>query len=402
MLTQENLEKIGSLPSESSIMSKFLQDNKIENESVAEEIEKCMPFAMLHYNEEAKTPYLFRRISSTSTVKSVYLSSSQSNSSSQGSVRHELQQMMEDRPSKTIFYNILVAGDSGLGKTSFINTYMYLKFNYFQKFSDCSDIVPTTTEITHTKAKRTEDKIDFNIDMIDTPGYGSFRNINSWVRFIVRYLIEKIIKYNRDPNKIDERVHCCLYFIDSVLKQNDITALRELQKYMPIIPIISKADTCTLDEIKKFKKIILDQLKESEISIFYYKPEDNQGKGLNDFSSNLGDGPPYCVISAVSRINTEGKYLFGRQYNWGSCDINNPFHSDFPIINKCLIGRFYNQVKKIAKDRCMEIMLEWTEFQNKRNTKKQKMLEDKKYEKAKKISKILSAFAMSALGLFVR
>ena len=128
MLSQENLEKLGELPKESSIMAKFLKDNKIEMTDVAAEIENNMPFAMSYYNEEAKTPYLFRRISSTSTIKSVYFKSSPSSSASQESVCHEIKLLIDEKPKKNIYYNIMIAGDSGLGKSSFISTYMYLKF----------------------------------------------------------------------------------------------------------------------------------------------------------------------------------------------------------------------------------------------------------------------------------
>ena len=179
MLSQENLEKLGELPKESSIMAKFLKDNKIEMTDVAAEIENNMPFAMSYYNEEAKTPYLFRRISSTSTIKSVYFKSSPSSSASQESVCHEIKLLIDEKPKKNIYYNIMIAGDSGLGKSSFISTYMYLKFNFYHKFEDNLDLLPTTTEIIHNKAKRTEGKVDFHIDMIDTPGHGSFRNIKT-------------------------------------------------------------------------------------------------------------------------------------------------------------------------------------------------------------------------------
>ena len=390
MLTQENLEKIENLESGQSLMSKFLQDNLKQNANYSEEIEKNMAFAMLHYNEESKHPYLFRRISSTSTVKSIYYNSTPSSNSSGVSLKSELQMMIEEKPAEKVYYNILIAGDSGLGKTSFINTYMYLKFNYYQTFQDCSDVVPSTTEIIHYKARRTEGKIDFFIDFIDTPGYGSYRDISIWNKFISRYLLSQIIKYKKDPQRVDERVHVCLYFIDSVLKHDDISALKEISKFTAIIPIIGKADTCTTDEMKKFKKIVWSQLIEAGIEFCQFEESE-------DMSKCIGGYPPFCVISAVSRIKVGNKLSLGRVYNWGFCDINNPSHSDFPFISKMLIGKFYHKVRMVTKLKTKEIMRLWKEHQEKKEKSMKEIKQSmalKKYERARKITTaILIGFA---------
>jgi septin family protein len=381
MLTQENLEKIENLDSGQSLMSKFLQDNLRENANISEEIEKNMAFAMIHYNEESNRPYLFRRISSTSTVKSIYYNSTPSSDSSGLSLKSELQLMIEDKPAEKVYYNILVAGDSGLGKTSFISTYMYLKFNYFQSFQDCSDVIPTTTEIVHYKARRTEGKIDFLIDFIDTPGYGSYRDVAIWTKLVSKYLLTQIVEYKKDPQKVDQRVHACLYFIDAVLKQDDVKALKEINKFTTVIPVIGKADTCTVEEIKKFKKIVMGQLLEAGIEIFQPKDEDVLGC--------IGGYPPFSVISAVSRIKVGQKPSLGRIYHWGFCDINNPAHSDFPILSKMLIGKFCNQVKLITKKKCKQIVQLWKIHEEKHKKKARDMKNEeslKKYERAGKFA----------------
>lgn len=393
MLSQENLEKIGRLPKENSIMAKFLKDNKTENFEFAAEIERNMPFAMSYYNEEAKTPYLFRRISSTSTVKSVYFNSSPGSSSSQESISHELKGLIESNPDSHICYNIMVAGDSGLGKTSFINTYMHFKFDFLQKFEDNVEVIPTTNEITHRKAKRTEGTTEFVIDLIDTPGYGSYRNIQLWVNYIIAYVSNKIIQYKIAQGQKDERVHCCLYFIDSVLKQADVVALKQLQKFTVIIPVIGKADTRTVDEIKKYKKIVISQLKEAEIEFFQY--ENNS----TVFHSFLGDCPPFCIISAASRIVSESKCFYGRKYMWGTCDIHNPFHSDFPLINKSLIGKFYSQVKSITEERTEKFYRKWEKYQKTKEKKEREAICKQKAEKMENVFKVLTSMALGFFSL---
>ena len=400
MLSQENLEKIGRLPKENSIMAKFLMDNKAENSEIAVEIERNMPFAMTYYNEEARTPYLFRRISSTSTIKSVYFNSSPGSSSSQESIGHELKALVLANPSKNINYNIMILGDSGLGKTSFINTFMYFKFNFLQKFEEATDVIPTTSEMIHKKAKRTEGSIEFNIDMIDTPGYGSYRNVQTWLKYITGYIFNKIVEYKLTHKRVDERVHCCLFFIDSVLKQADMVALKELQKYTAIIPVIGKADTCTVDEIKNYKKIIISQLKEAEIEYFQYGeygPAANNG-----FQSFLGECPPFCVISAASRIISDSRCLYGRKYMWGTCDINNPFHSDFPLIKKYLIGKFYYLVKHITKDKTEILYQDWLEYKKKKEKAKREIICKNKVDKMVSVTKLISCMAIGIFSLIRR
>ena len=377
-------------------MAKFLKDNKLENNELALEIENNMPFAMSYYNEEAKSPYLFRRISSTSTIKSVYFNSSPSSSDSQESIGHELKVLMEMNPTKNIYYNVMVAGDSGLGKTSFINTYMYFKFDFLQKFEDSVDVIPTTQEIVHRKATRGNGKFDFNIDLIDTPGYGSYRNIDLWLKYVVGHLFSKAIEYKQGSGEIDERVHCCLFFIDNVLKQSDILALKELQKYTAIIPIIGKADTCTTEEIKNYKKIIISQLEEAGINIFNYVDEKLKSKVCN---SPLGECPPFCIISAVSRIISGNRCYYGRKYIWGICDINNPFHTDFPLINKYLIGKFYYQVKDITEAKLGKVYNDWVATTRKKEKLKRKAMCKNKIEKMKKITKFISSVALGIFSL---
>jgi septin family protein len=397
MLSEENLEKLGSLQQENTIMAKFLKDNKLEMADVASEIESNMPFAMSYYNEEARTPYLFRRISSTSTIKSVYFNSSPSSSASQESTGREIKLLLEAKPNKNLYYNIMVAGDSGLGKTSFISTYMYLKFNFFHKFEDSLDVLPTTHEIRHNKARRTDGKTEFYIDMIDTPGYGSYRNVKLWIKYITKYCMDQIIEYKQTSSKIDTRVHCCLFFIDTVLKQSDIYALKELQNYTSIIPVIAKADTCTTEEIKNYKKTILSQLIEAEIAVYCH--EEVCSNKTHEFHSPLGDCPPYSVISAVSRIHSGTHYYYGRKYLWGFCDINNPFHSDFPLLNKYLIGKFYYHLKACSKEKITKVYNIWLKNQERLIKLKKKIACKKKVEKMQQLTKLISCMALGIIQL---
>lgn len=55
----------------------------------------------------------------------------------------------------------------------------------------------------------------------------------------------------------DSRVHCCLYFLESNshgMTPLDVEFMQKLHDKVNIIPIISKADTMTPDEVAEYKK----------------------------------------------------------------------------------------------------------------------------------------------------
>lgn len=59
----------------------------------------------------------------------------------------------------------------------------------------------------------------------------------------------------------DSRVHCCLYFLESNshgLTPLDVEFMQRLHDKVNIIPIISKADTMTPDEVSEYKKQVIN------------------------------------------------------------------------------------------------------------------------------------------------
>lgn len=99
--------------------------------------------------------------------------------------------------------------------------------------------------------------------MIDTPGFGDYvNNRDSW-QPIVEFLDDQHESYmlqEQQPhrqNKIDLRVHACLYFIrptGHTLKPLDIEVMKRLCTRVNLIPVIAKADTLSPTELAKFKQ----------------------------------------------------------------------------------------------------------------------------------------------------
>lgn len=100
------------------------------------------------------------------------------------------------------------------------------------------------------------------LTVIDTPGFGDYvNNRDSW-QPIIEFLDDQHESYMlqeqqpRRTEKIDLRVHACLYFIRPTghnLKPLDIEVMRRLCTRVNLIPVVAKADTLSPMDLVRFK-----------------------------------------------------------------------------------------------------------------------------------------------------
>lgn len=178
---------------------------------------------------------------------------------------------------------IQVAGESGLGKTTFINTLFSTTIkNYADHRRRHAKQVDKTVEIEITKAELEEKffkgmapegfsilgllRLTFSqvrLTVIDTPGFGDYvNNRDSWMP-IIEFLDDQHESYMlqeqqpRRIDKIDLRVHACLYFIrptGHTLKPLDIEVMKRLSSRVNLIPVVAKADTLSPTDLALFKR----------------------------------------------------------------------------------------------------------------------------------------------------
>ena len=101
------------------------------------------------------------------------------------------------------------------------------------------------------------------LTVIDTPGFGDYvNNRDSWMP-IIEFLDDQHESYMlqeqqpRRTDKIDLRVHACLYFIrptGHTLKPLDIEVMKRLSSRVNLIPVVAKADTLTPSDLQRFKQ----------------------------------------------------------------------------------------------------------------------------------------------------
>ena len=89
----------------------------------------------------------------------------------------------------------MVIGNSGLGKTTFINSFLDRKFSRIPDLVENYSLHPSTRAFVHNKATRTENGLQFNIDFIDTPGYGSYKSIDIWIKMMKSMINSSAFEY---------------------------------------------------------------------------------------------------------------------------------------------------------------------------------------------------------------
>lgn len=255
-------------------------------------------------------------------------------------------------------FTIMLAGESGLGKTTFINTlFLTTLKEYGDNSARFSESIKKTSEIGITKAELEEKGFTVRLNIVDTPGFGdNVNNKESW-QSIVDFIDdqhESYLRQEQQPNRRnthDMRVHVCLYFIRPTghsLKPLDIEAMRQLSTRVNLIPIIAKADTFSHEEISTFKHRIRQVLTAQAIDI--YKPIIDEEDPLDTLGTrgttpaeasqiqSLIDAMPFTVIGSENDVETsDGRVVKGRQYLWGIAEVENEDHCDFRKLRLLLI-----------------------------------------------------------------
>lgn len=155
------------------------------------------------------------------------------------------------------------AGESGLGKSTLVNTLFSTSlYPPRERKGPSLDIIPKTVSIQSISADIEENGVRLRLTVVDTPGFGDFVNNDESWRPIVDNIEQRFDAYLDAENKVnrmnivDNRVHACVYFIQPTghaLKPLDIEVMRRLHTKVNLIPVIAKADTMTDEEIIAFK-----------------------------------------------------------------------------------------------------------------------------------------------------
>ncbi|PRT52484.1 Cell division control protein 3 [Wickerhamiella sorbophila] len=245
--------------------------------------------------------------------------------------------------------NVMVVGESGLGKTTLLTTLFEtrLQGGDSQSAVRADGDLKSTVDIKPFTADLEENGVKLRLTVIDTPGFGDYvNNSNSWKPIIDeidgrydQYLeAENSVNRSRIP---DNRVHACLYFIEPTghsLKPLDINVMRKLHQKVNLIPVIAKSDTLTEAELEQFKNTIRTDIAYQGIQIFQPPRYSDDDEETQAETAELVAKFPFAVIGSTELVATpDGRNVRGRQYPWGVVEVDNEEHCDFVKLRSLLV-----------------------------------------------------------------
>lgn len=243
--------------------------------------------------------------------------------------------------------SVLVLGQCGTGKSTFIN-------------SLCDeDIIPTNRSAPaelmleeHT-ARIYEGGTQINLDITMAPGFGDFIDNNKSTETIVDFLDEQFgkmlseeCKIQRDAKSKDTRVHAVLYFIRPTgkgLRELDVHCMKALGEKSNLIPIMSKADLLTEDEVDLNRGLIMEDIRKHDICIYDFSASFDDV--VEDDHGSIMDLVPFAMISGTERKIIDQVEHKIRAVPHGIIEVDNPEHSDFMILRTCLLGACLQDLK---------------------------------------------------------
>ncbi|KAI8911748.1 Septin-domain-containing protein [Gorgonomyces haynaldii] len=252
-------------------------------------------------------------------------------------------------------FTLMVVGESGLGKTTFINTLFATTMKEYRQPPQRTDKMQRTVTIDMVRADVEEKGFNVRLNVIDTPGFGDYmNNQDCWVP-IIEFIDDQHHSYMKqesgpDRKNIDDlRVNACLYFIQPsghTLTPLDIKVMKMLGTRVNLIPVVAKADTLTPTALKQFKARIRDCITANGIKVYMPQVEDDDE---TDTAAIL-EAMPFSVIASETEILVNGQKVRGREYLWGVAEVENEDHCDFKKLRNLLIRTHLHDLIQSTKE----------------------------------------------------
>ncbi|PWY99695.1 putative cell division control protein CDC3 [Testicularia cyperi] len=253
-------------------------------------------------------------------------------------------------------FTAMVVGESGLGKSTLINTLFNTTLYPRKEVPAPHQERPKTVAIESISSDIEENGVRLRLNVVDTPGFGDFINNDESWKPIVDNIESRFDAYLEQENRVnrskmqDNRVHACIYFIQPTghaLRPIDIEFMRRLHQKVNLIPVIAKSDTLTDEEIVQFKQRILNDIAHHKIEIFSAPLYENEDEETMLEIQEISNKVPFAVVGSNSEIDTpDGRRVRGRAYPWGVIEVDNEEHCDFVKLRQMLIHTHMEELKE--------------------------------------------------------
>ncbi|RLV90800.1 Septin CDC11 [Spathaspora sp. JA1] len=268
---------------------------------------------------------------------------------------------------KSINFSIMIIGESGMGRSTLINTLC-------GGDSSTTSIVPTSTTLnqdpfTKQLSLRHEnvelednDGHKINLNIIDTPNFANSINCQEDFKIIVdfiRHQFDEVLleesRVRRNPRFKDGRIHVVVYMINPTshgLSNIDKKLFSSINNLVNIIPVIAKADSLTIEELKLNKQLILQDLQDLKINYYkfneYEYEQDYIDEEIIEYNKYLNSLTPFAIIGANESKGDLKLRILGR--NTQAINVENPDLNDFTILKNVLLITHLNEFKDLTHD----------------------------------------------------
>ncbi|XP_029699728.1 septin 4b isoform X3 [Takifugu rubripes] len=281
-------------------------------------------------------------------------------------------------------FTLMVAGESGLGKSTLVNSLFLTDLYKDRKLLNAEgkdtaafdprcvilyttlvvvlsvERITQTVEITKHTVDIEEKGVKLKLTIVDTPGFGDAVNNTECWKSVADYIDQQFEQYFRDESGLnrkniqDNRVHCCLYFISPFghgLRPLDVEFMKALHEKVNIVPVLAKADTLTPTEVKKKKIKIREEIEQYGIKIYQFPDCDSdEDEDFKQQDSELKESIPFAVIGSNTVVEAKGKRVRGRLYPWGIVEVENSAHCDFVKLRNMLIRTHMQDLKDVTRE----------------------------------------------------
>ncbi|RUS75335.1 hypothetical protein EGW08_016902 [Elysia chlorotica] len=267
-------------------------------------------------------------------------------------------QLVNKSVSQGFCFNILCVGETGIGKSTMMDTLFNTNFDSTPSSHD----LPGVKLKAHTYELR-EKNVLLKLTLVDSVGFGDQINKDDSWKPIVDYIDAQFDSYLHEELKIkrmlhtyhDTRVHACLYFIAPTghsLKALDLVTMKKLDTKVNIIPVIAKADTITKTELQKFKTKLMSELVSNGVHIYQFPTDDET---VSDTNASMNQHLPFAVVGSNDEVKIGNKMVKARQYPWGTVQVENENHCDFVKLREMLIRTNMEDLREVTHSKHFEL-----------------------------------------------
>ncbi|KAJ2916975.1 hypothetical protein MD484_g3449, partial [Candolleomyces efflorescens] len=235
-------------------------------------------------------------------------------------------------------FNVILVGQTGLGKSTLINTIFASHLIDSKGRFSADEPVRQTTEIQTESHVIVENGVKLRLNIVDTPGFADQVNNEGCWDPIIKYIkdqhsayLRKELTAMRDRYIQDTRIHCCLYFISPTghsLRPIDVIVMKKLSEVVNVVPVIAKADSLTLEERESFKSKIREELIYNNIRLYPFDTDEDEEEEIQ-LNETIREVIPFAVVGSENNVIIDGKSVRGRKTRWGVVNVEDPNHCEF-------------------------------------------------------------------------